>query len=75
MISDWQRKGLSHDEDLLKGLSEEQIAKVKARKNQEEILKSAKEGGIELTDEQLEAVFTSKCFATPPSERNDKNGI
>ena len=43
-------------EELLKGLSEEQIAKVKACKNQEEILAFAKEEGIELTDEQLEAV-------------------
>ena len=43
-------------EELLKGLSEEQIAKIKACKNQEEILAIAKEEGIELTDEQLQAV-------------------
>ena len=43
-------------EELLKGLTEEQIAKVKACKNQEEVLKVAAEEGIELTDEQLEAV-------------------
>lgn len=43
-------------EDLLKGLSEEQIAKLKECKNQTEILKLAKEEGLELTDEQLEAV-------------------
>ena len=42
-------------EELLKGLTEEQVAKVKACKNQEEILKVAKEEGIELTDDQLEA--------------------
>ena len=42
--------------ELLKGLTEEQIAKVKACKNQEEILALAKEEGIELTEEQLEAV-------------------
>ena len=53
--------------DLLKGLSEEQIAKVKACKNQEELLELAKKEGIELTDEQLEAVsggcgtYTVKC--------------
>ena len=29
-------------EELLKGLTEEQIAKVKARKNHEEVLKTAK---------------------------------
>ena len=38
-------------EDLLKGLTDEQIAKVKACKNQEEVLKLAKEQGIELTSE------------------------
>ena len=43
-------------QELLKGLTKEQIAKVKACKNQEEMLKLAKEEGIELTDEQLEAI-------------------
>ena len=43
-------------EELFKGLSEEQIAKVKACKNTEEMLAIAKEEGVELTDEQLEAV-------------------
>ena len=44
------------NQDLLKGLSDEQIARVKACKNQEEILKLAQEEGIELSSEQLEAV-------------------
>lgn len=48
-------------EELLKGLTEEQIAKIKACKNQEEILKIAKEEGIELSDEQLEAVSGGSC--------------
>lgn len=48
-------------EELLKGLNDEQIAKVKACKNQEEILKLAKEEGIELTDDQLEAVSGGFC--------------
>ena len=48
-------------EELLKGLTEEQIAKVKDCKNQEEILKAAREEGIELTDEQLEAVSGGAC--------------
>ena len=56
-------------EELLKGLSEEQIAKVKACKNQEEILKLAKEEGIELTDEQLEAV--NGGFCTPDGNINN----
>lgn len=48
-------------EELLKGLSEEQIAKLKECKNQEEILAIAKEEGIELSDEQLEAVSGGAC--------------
>lgn len=42
--------------ELLKGLTKEQIEKVNACKDGEEILKLAKQEGIELTDEQLEAV-------------------
>ena len=43
-------------EELLKDLSEEQIAKAKACKSQEELLNFAKAEGIELSDEQLESV-------------------
>lgn len=43
-------------EELLKGLTEEQITKLKSCSNAEEILSIAKEEGIELTDEQLETV-------------------
>ena len=42
--------------ELLKGLSEEQIKKVEACKSPEEIIELAKAEGIELTDEQLEAI-------------------
>ena len=42
--------------ELLKGLSDEQIAKIKACKNHEELLKFAKEEGIELSNEQLETI-------------------
>ena len=49
-------------EELLKGLTEEQIAKVKACKNQEEILQLAKEEGIELNEAQLEAVNGGGCM-------------
>ena len=44
------------DAKLLEGLTEEQIAKVKDCKNSAELLKLAKQEGIELSDEQLEAV-------------------
>ena len=48
--------------ELLKGLSEEQIAKIRECKNTEEVLAIAKEEGIELTDEQLEAVSGGNCL-------------
>ena len=48
-------------DELLKGLTEEQIAKIKSCKNQEDLLALAKEEGIELTDEQLEAVSGGNC--------------
>ncbi len=50
--------------DLLKGLTEEQIAKVKSCKNHDELLSLAKEEGIELTSEQLEAVNGGACSNT-----------
>ena len=43
-------------QELLKGLSEEQIARVKACKSHEELLALAKEEGFELTDEQLATI-------------------
>lgn len=51
--------------DLLNGLTEEQIAKVKACKNSEELLALAKDEGVELTDEQLAAVSGGVCTSTP----------
>ncbi len=47
--------------ELLNGLSEEQIAKAKLCKNQDELLKLAKEEGIVLSDEQLAAVSGGIC--------------
>ena len=52
--------------ELLKGLSEEQIKKIEACKNSEEILNLAKAEGMELTDEQLEAVSGGGCFGGTP---------
>ena len=43
-------------DELLKGLNEQQIARIKACKNNEEMLKIAKEEGVELNDEQLSAI-------------------
>ena len=40
-------------QELLKGLSEKQIAKIKACKSQDELLALAKEEGVELSEEQF----------------------
>ena len=52
--------------ELLKGLTEEQIAKVNECNNVEEILSLAKAEGVQLSDEQLEAVSGGGCgFSFP----------
>ena len=51
-------------EELLKGLTEEQIAEVKACNNSDELLTLAKAEGIELTDEQLAAISGGGCFSS-----------
>ena len=51
-------------EELFKGLTEEQIKKVEACKSSEEILALAKEEGVTLTDEQLEAVSGGGCIVS-----------
>ncbi len=51
--------------ELLKGLSEEQIAKAKACKSSQELLSLAKEEGYELSEEQLAAVSGGGCFSKP----------
>ena len=52
-------------EELLKGLSDEQIKKVEACKSSEEVLNLAKAEGMELTYEQLEAVSGGGCHNRP----------
>ena len=54
----------SMKEDLLKGLTEEQIARVKACKNGDELLELAKAEGVELTSEQIEAVSGGGCLSS-----------
>jgi len=49
-------------DELLKGLTDEQIKKVEDCKSADEIIALAKAEGIELTDEQLEAVSGGGCF-------------
>ena len=47
--------------ELLNGLTQEQIKKASACKNNSELLALAKEEGIELSDEQLQAVAGGGC--------------
>ena len=59
-------------EDLLKGLTKEQIKKAKACKSHEELLALAKEEGVELSSEQLEAIsggFTCGYTNAPNKEK------
>ena len=48
-------------EELLKGLTPEQIEKVNNCKNADELMDLAKEEGIELNDEQLACVAGGGC--------------
>ena len=62
--------------ELLNGLNEKQIAKAKECKSQEELLKLAKEEGIELTNEQLEAVSGGAlCSSTDNGNKNNHRRI
>ena len=55
-------------EELFRGLTEQQISKVRSCKNPSEILALAKEEGVDLTDEQLEAINGGAC-----SDSTDNN--
>ena len=57
---------------LFEGLTKEQISKVKACKDHKELLKLAKEEGIELTSEQLEAVNGGACSSTTEDKNHRK---
>lgn len=48
-------------EELLRGLTQEQIDKVRRCKNPDEILRLAKSEGVTLTEEQLKAVNGGAC--------------
>ena len=61
--------------ELLKGLTEEQIAKVKACKNPEDFLALARAEGIELNDEQLAAISGGGCDSSSTEEKGKKRRI
>ena len=62
-------------EKLLKGLTEEQISKVKACKTQEELLALAKQEGVELSEEQLSAVSGGACSKKKKKKNNHQRYI
>ena len=57
--------------ELLEGLTEEQIAKVKACDDVHDLLQLAKDEGVELTEEQLNAISGGACSDT--TEERKKN--
>jgi len=56
--------------ELLKGLTEEQINKVKACDDVNDLLQLAKDEGVELNEEQLNAVSGGACSS---SNNNNKD--
>ena len=58
--------------ELLTGLSEEQIRKVKACRSSEELLALAKKEGVALSDEQLTAVNGGVCSGDTKKDQNHR---
>lgn len=54
-------------DELLKGLTAEQIVKVKECDDYGDLLQLAKDEGVELTEEQLDAVSGGACSKTEQS--------
>ena len=54
--------------ELLKGLTDEQIAKVKACEDTRDLLQLAIDEGVELNEEQLNAVNGGACTKTEPDK-------
>lgn len=55
-------------QELLKGLTEEQIAKVKACDDINDLYQLAKDEGVELNEEQLKAVTGGVCSSTKTND-------
>ena len=61
------------EKKVLEGLTEEQIAKAKKCKSQEELLALAAEEEVDLTDEQLKAV-AGGCSDDNDNDKDEKDG-
>ena len=55
--------------ELLKGLTEEQITKVREFDDFSDLIKLAKDEGVELTEEQLNAINGGGCSESKPQKR------
>ena len=61
--------------ELLEGLTEDQIAKVKACDDVHDLLQLAKDEGVELTEEQLNAISGGACSDTTDERKNTHRKI
>lgn len=59
--------------ELLKGLTDEQIEKIKNFDNIQDLLQLAKDEGIELNQEQLEAINGGGCDSNKPNNTYTKD--
>ena len=57
--------------ELLEGLTEDQIAKVKACDDVHDLLQLAKDEGVELTEEQLNAISGGVCSEDSDDKRKN----
>ena len=57
---------------LLKGLTPDQIEKVKACEDTHDLLQLAKDEGVELNDEQLSAVSGGVCSSEKETEEKEE---
>ena len=58
--------------ELLKGLTEDQIKKVRACDDIHDLLQLAKDEGVELNDEQLTAVNGGACTSDEDNDKDNK---
>jgi len=60
--------------ELLKGLTEEQIASARECKSEEELLELARKEGVKLSDEQLAFVSGGGCGGDDKKKDEENNG-
>lgn len=59
--------------DLLKGLTDEQIAMVKNCSSPDDLIQLAEDEGVELTDEQLRAISGGACSTDTDEDKTKKD--